>query len=50
MKLWNKDQNISESVEKFTIGNDKIFDVLLAKHDVISQFSACKNTQYWYIK
>ena len=43
MKLWNKDQtSLAESVEKFTVGNDKIFDVVLAKHDVIGSFAHAK--------
>ena len=43
MKLWNKDQtSLAESVEKFTVGNDKIFDVLLAKHDVIGSIAHAK--------
>ncbi len=43
MKLWNKDQTIlSEAIEKFTIGNDKIFDIQLAKHDVIGSIAHAK--------
>jgi argininosuccinate lyase len=43
MKLWNKDQTtLSESIEKFTVGNDKIFDVQLAKHDVIGSIAHAK--------
>ena len=43
MKLWNKDQtSLAESVEKFTVGNDKIFDVVLAKHDVIGSLAHAK--------
>jgi argininosuccinate lyase len=35
MKLWQKDSTrISQFVEKFTVGRDKEFDVLLAKYDV----------------
>lgn len=35
MKLWQKEStSISELVEKFTVGRDKEFDILLAKHDV----------------
>ena len=47
MKLWNKDQtSLAESVEKFTVGNDKIFDVLLAKHDVIGSLGHAKMLQH----
>ena len=43
MKLWNKDQTtLSESIEKFTVGNDKIFDVQLAKYDVIGSIAHAK--------
>jgi argininosuccinate lyase len=35
MKLWQKSgTNTNELVEKFTVGNDKVFDTLLAKYDV----------------
>ena len=35
MKLWQKDStSVSESVEKFTVGRDKEFDMALAPYDV----------------
>jgi argininosuccinate lyase len=35
MKLWQKDSTaVSALIEKFTVGRDKEFDLLLAKHDV----------------
>ncbi len=35
MKLWQKEStSVSEIIEKFTVGRDKEFDQLLAKHDV----------------
>ncbi|MCE3283494.1 MAG: argH [Chitinophagaceae bacterium] len=35
MKLWQKDgTSVSGSVEQFTVGRDKEFDLLLAKYDV----------------
>jgi len=35
MKLWQKENtSISELIEKFTVGRDKEFDLLLARHDV----------------
>jgi argininosuccinate lyase len=35
MKLWQKENtSVSELVEKFTVGRDKEFDVLLAEYDV----------------
>ena len=35
MKLWSKDNTeTSEQIEKFTVGRDNEFDILLAEHDV----------------
>ena len=35
MKLWQKENTtVSALIEKFTVGRDKEFDLLLAKHDV----------------
>ena len=35
MKLWQKENtSLSEIIEKFTVGRDKEFDLLLAKYDV----------------
>jgi argininosuccinate lyase len=35
MKLWQKEStSVSEIIEKFTVGRDKEFDLLLAKYDV----------------
>jgi argininosuccinate lyase len=35
MKLWSKEStSTSEQIEKFTVGRDKEFDILLAKYDV----------------
>jgi argininosuccinate lyase len=35
MKLWQKENtSVSELIEKFTVGRDKEFDLLLARHDV----------------
>jgi argininosuccinate lyase len=35
MKLWQKDNTtVAHLIEKFTVGRDKEFDLLLAKHDV----------------
>jgi argininosuccinate lyase len=35
MKLWQKEgTTVSELVERFTVGRDKEFDLLLAKYDV----------------
>lgn len=43
MKLWQKDTTaVSELIEKFTVGRDKEFDILLAKHDVIGSIAHVK--------
>jgi argininosuccinate lyase len=35
MKLWQKEAtSVSELIEKFTVGRDKEFDILLARYDV----------------
>ena len=35
MKLWSKNNTAThEFVENFTVGNDRVFDLLLAEHDV----------------
>ena len=40
MKLWNKDNtSTAQSVEKFTVGNDREFDLLLAPYDVIGSIA-----------
>ena len=34
MKLWQKDYNLNEEIEKFTVGNDYLLDKNLVKYDV----------------
>ncbi len=34
MKLWQKDFSTAERVERFTVGNDRVLDLLLASYDV----------------
>lgn len=46
MKLWQKDNTTtSEMVEKFTVGNDLLFDVQLAKYDVMASIAHAKMLQ-----
>jgi argininosuccinate lyase len=46
MKLWSKEHTeTTQQVELFTVGNDKIFDVLLAKYDVIGSIAHAKMLQ-----
>ena len=43
MKLWQKENtSVSEKIEKFTVGRDKEFDLLLAKHDVAGSIAHIK--------
>jgi argininosuccinate lyase len=46
MKLWQKDKTTAfeaaARIEKFTVGNDRIFDILLAEHDVIGSIAHAK--------
>lgn len=34
MKLWQKNQSVNQLVERFTIGRDPEFDLLLARYDI----------------
>jgi argininosuccinate lyase len=43
MKLWQKDStSVSALIEQFTVGRDKEFDLLLAKHDVAGSIAHVK--------
>jgi argininosuccinate lyase len=43
MKLWSKDNtDTSKQVEKFTVGNDKTFDLQLAPFDVMGSMAHAK--------
>jgi argininosuccinate lyase len=39
MKLWQKNTTVSAAVEKFTVGRDKEFDLLLAPYDVLGNMA-----------
>ena len=40
MKLWSKENtNTSQLIEKFTVGRDKEFDILLAEYDVLGSMA-----------
>lgn len=40
MKLWQKQGfNVSQQIEKFTVGKDREMDVMLAEHDVIGSIA-----------
>lgn len=43
MKLWNKDNtNTSDLIENFTVGNDREFDIMLARYDVLGSIAHVK--------
>jgi argininosuccinate lyase len=39
MKLWQKNTNVAEAVENFTVGNDPAFDAMLAPFDVLGSLA-----------
>ena len=53
-KLWAKDsanENHLEIIEKFTVGKDKDFDILLAQYDIIGTKAHCAMlTEIGYLK
>ncbi len=42
MKLWNKNENIDTTVEKFTVGKDRELDLRLARFDVLGSIAHIK--------
>ena len=43
MKLWQKNNSeVSQLIEKFTVGRDKEFDIMLARYDVIGSIAHVK--------
>ena len=36
MKLWSKKDNLNKIIESFTVGNDRHYDMYLAKYDIIA--------------
>ena len=34
MKLWEKSTQVNKKIEKFTVGNDRMLDIYLAKYDI----------------
>ena len=41
-KLWQKDKDSNKSVSKFTVGNDRVWDLYLAKYDVLGSLAHIK--------
>lgn len=42
MKLWDKGYTIHNVVDRFTVGNDRVLDLKLAKYDVIGNIAHAK--------
>lgn len=42
MKLWQKNTDSDKRIHDFTVGNDRTFDLLLAKHDIIGSIAHVK--------
>ena len=42
MKLWDKGYTTDNIVDRFTVGNDRILDLKLAKHDIIGNIAHAK--------
>lgn len=42
MKLWDKGKDIDQFVEKYTIGNDRVTDLLLAESDILGTIAHIK--------
>jgi argininosuccinate lyase len=42
MKLWEKGLKTNEKIDRFTVGNDRELDLLLAKYDVIASKAHCR--------
>ncbi len=39
MKLWHKGVDVHKKIEEFTIGRDRVLDLLLARYDVIGSLA-----------
>ena len=40
MKLWDKGYSIEQKIEQFTVGNDREYDLRLAKYDLLTNTQA----------
>ena len=38
-KLWEKNFEVNQEIEKFTVGRDRELDLFLAKHDVLGSMA-----------
>ena len=42
MKLWKKDYSLNEKIENFTVGNDRVSDLVLAEFDITASIAHAK--------
>ncbi len=42
MKLWDKGYTVNNLVDKFTVGNDRVLDMRLAKYDVLGNMAQAR--------
>ena len=42
MKLWNKNDELDNKIETFTVGDDRIYDMYIAKYDVKASIAHAK--------
>ena len=42
MKLWNKNDKLDNKIETFTVGDDRIYDMYIAKYDVKASIAHAK--------
>ncbi|MDD3779095.1 MAG: argininosuccinate lyase, partial [Proteiniphilum sp.] len=41
-KIWDKGFDANKQVEDFTVGNDRVLDLRLAKHDILGSMAHIK--------
>lgn len=46
MKLWSKNDNLNKKIEEFTVGDDRYYDLFLAKYDVRASIAHAKMLCY----
>jgi argininosuccinate lyase len=42
MKLWQKETSPNEKIDHFTVGNDRIYDLVLAPYDCLASKAHAK--------
>jgi len=47
MKLWDKGFSTDKKIDLFTVGNDRMLDLILAKYDVIANKAHAQCCKKW---